>query len=174
MNSIRKIKAKDVVQDIRGGMNATDLMKKYQLSLKGLRAAFHKLVQADALSRKELNELRSLHDTSVSGLRKIRRRQLSSPLKIYDGGDPFKSGIVKDISEKGICMEGIQAELGEVKNFIIRLGLFGYSPTMVFEAKCRWVDKKNPGKTLAGFEITYISSLDSRELDKLLSTKMLF
>ncbi|MBI5251714.1 MAG: PilZ domain-containing protein [Desulfomonile tiedjei] len=172
MNTKRKIRAKEVIHDIRNGMNPSDLMAKYQFTLKGLRTAFQKLVEVQALNKSELNDLRSLYDISVKGLRQFRRKQLSAPLKIYDGGDPFKSGIVKDISEKGICIQGIQAEVGDLKNFIIRLGLFGHSPTMVFEARCRWIEKDlASGKTsLAGFEITNISSLDSRELNRLIAT----
>ena len=170
MNLKRKIRAKDVVNDIRTGMNASDLMMKYQFTLRGLRTAFQKLVEANVVSKTELNDLRSLYDISVQGLRKFSRKRLSTPLKIYDGGDPFKSGIVKDISEKGMCLEGIQAEIGDIKNFIVRLGMFGHSPTLVFEAKCRWVEKdETSGKTLqSGFEITSISALDSQELNKLI------
>ncbi len=170
MNPKRKIRGKDVVNDIRTGMNTSDLMTKYQFTLKGLRTAFQKLVEANAVSKTELNDLRTLYDVSVKGLRKLSRKQPSTPLKIYDGGDPFKSGTVKDISEKGMCVEGIQAEIGDVKSFIIRLGMFGHSPTLVFEAKCRWVEKDGTsGKTLqSGFEITNISALDFQELNRLI------
>lgn len=171
MNAKRKIKARDVIDDIRTGMNASDLMAKYQLTLKGLRIAFQKLVEADAVTSDELNSLKSLHDISVSGLRRFCRKRLEPPLKIFDGGDPFKSGVVKDISEKGVCIQGIDAEVGDRKNFIIRLGDFGRTSTMVFEAMCRWVEKDPASRRVrvAGFEITSISSLDSGELNKLIT-----
>ncbi len=59
MNAKRKIKARDVIDDIRTGMNASDLMAKYQLTLRGLRTAFQKLVEADAVTSDELNNLKS-------------------------------------------------------------------------------------------------------------------
>jgi hypothetical protein len=118
MNAKRKIRARDVIDDIRTGMNVSDLMAKYQLTLRGLRTAFQKLLEADAVTSDELNNLKSLHDISVSGLRRFRRKRLNPPLKIFDGGDPFKSGVVKDISEKGVCIQGIQTEVGDLKNFI--------------------------------------------------------
>ncbi len=171
MNAKRKIRARDVIDDIRTGMNASDLMAKYQLTLRGLRIAFQKLVEADAVTRDELNNLKSLHTISVSGLRRFRRKRLDPPLKIFDGGDPFKSGVVKDISETGVCIQGIETEVGDLKNFIIRLGDFGRTSTMVFEAMCRWVEKDPTSRKarVAGFEITSISSLDSGELNKLIA-----
>ncbi len=163
MNPKRRIKARDIVGDIRGGMNVSDLMVKYQLTIKSLRTAFHQLVEGSAMSKEELSKLKSLHDNTVKGLRHFPRFPMKSPIKIFDGGDPFKGGVVKDISEKGVCVQGIEARVGEVKNFIIRLGSLGAESTIVFQARCRWVKKsETSGKTiLAGFEITDISTLDS-------------
>ena len=84
------------------------------------------------MSREELSNLRSLHDVSAEGLRGFQRKPMKFPVTIFDGGDPFKSGLVKDISEMGLCVKGIEVQLGEVKSFIIRLGAFGDSSTVVF------------------------------------------
>ena len=172
MNPKRSIKARDIIDDIRGGMNASDIMAKYRLTIKGLRTAFQQLVQGSALSKEELNDLRSLRDVSVKGLRQLPRYPMKSPIKIFDGGDPFKGGVIKDISEKGVCIQGIESQIGEVKNFIIRLGYLGAGGTIVFEARCRWVKKvMTSGKTeVAGFEITDISSLDSGAFARFIST----
>jgi hypothetical protein len=132
MNPKRSIKARDIINDIRGGMNASDIMAKYRLTIKGLRTAFQQLVQGSALSKEELNDLKSLRDISVKGLRQLPRFPMKSPTKIFDGGDPFKGGLVKDISEKGVCIQGIEAQIGEVKNFIIRLGYLAAGGTIVF------------------------------------------
>jgi hypothetical protein len=163
MNPKRRIKATDITNDIRGGMNVSQLMAKYRLTIKGLRKAFHQLVEGSALSKEELNSLKSLRDITVKELRQFPRYPMKSPMKIFDGGDPFKGGVVKDLSEKGVCIQGIETEIGEVKNFIIRLGSFGATSSIVFQARCRWVKKSmTSGKTdLAGFEITDISTLDS-------------
>jgi hypothetical protein len=171
MNPKRSIKAREIINDIRGGMNACDIMAKYRLTIKGLRAAFQQLVQSSAMSNSELDQLKSLRDASIKGLRQLPRYPMKSPIKIFDGGDPFKGGVVKDISEKGVCIQGIEAQIGELKNFIIRLGYLGAGGTIVFEARCRWVKKgKTSGKTeLAGFEITDISSLDSGKYARFIS-----
>jgi len=172
MNPKRSIKARDIINDIRGGMNVSAIMTKYRLTIKGLRTAFQQLVQGSALSKEELNDLKSLRDAAVKGLRQLQRYPIKSPIKIFDGGDPFKGGVVKDISEKGVCIQGIEGHVGDVKNFIIRLGSLGAGSTIVFEARCRWVKKgMTSGKTeLAGFEITDISSLDSGAFARFIST----
>jgi hypothetical protein len=173
MNSKRRIRAKELINDIRVGMNVSGLMAKYRLTSKGLRIAWQKLVEVDAMSREELSNLRSLHHVSAEGLRQFQRKAMKFPVKIYDGGDPFKSGLVKDTSEKGLCVKGIESYPGEVKSFIIRLGAFGESSTIVFQTRCRWVKKSTvSGKTqLAGFEIIDISSLNSGHLNRLISSK---
>ncbi len=171
MNPKRSIKARDIINDIRGGMNASDIMAKYRLTIKGLRTAFQQLVQRSALSKEELQDFKSLRDSSIKELRQLPRYPMKSPIKIFDGGDPFKGGVVKDISEKGVCIQGISAQIGEVKNFIIRLGSLGASSSIVFEARCRWVKKgMTSGKTeLAGFEITDISASDSAAFARFIS-----
>lgn len=172
MNSKRRIRAKELIDDIRVGMNVAGLMDKYRLTTKGLRTAFQKLVEVNAMSSEELSNLKSLYEVAAEGLRQFQRKPMKFPVKIFDGGDPFKSGLVKDISEKGLCIKEIEARIGEVKSFIIRLGSFGETSTIVFQARCRWVKKNSvSGKTqLAGFEIIDISSLDFGQLSKLIST----
>jgi len=172
MNPERTIKAKDIIKDIRGGMDIATLMAKYRLTIKALRSAFRQLVEVSAVSPEELNELHTLQDGSVKGVRRSLRCSLKFPIKIFDGGDPFKGGVVKNISRNGLCIQGMDAALGDVKTFVIRVGPFGASSAVVFEAKCRWVKKDpNSGKTtLAGFEITDISALDSGTFDRIISS----
>jgi hypothetical protein len=172
MNSKRRIRAREFINDLRVGMNVSGLMDKYRLTTKGLRTALQKLVEVDAMSSGELSNLKSLYDVSGEGLRRFQRKPMKFPIRIFDGGDPFKSGSVKDISEKGLCVREMEARIGELKSFIIRLGSFGDSSTIVFQARCRWVKKSSvSGKTqLAGFEITDISSLDFGTLNRLIST----
>jgi hypothetical protein len=172
MNEKRKIKANDMIADIRGGMTASQLMGKYRLSTREMRMIFRKLLEAKAVSQSELDDRPTLYQCSTpASLRKVRRRRITFPLKIFEGGNPFKSGLVRDISEKGVCIEGLEAGVGDVKSFIIRSGNFLQGSSLVFEARCQWVTRKEEGKNkkiLAGFEITNISMLDSKELQKYL------
>ena len=54
MEPKRKIKAKDIVSDIRQGMSDSQLMEKHTLSSKGLQSVFRKLVDANAIKPREL------------------------------------------------------------------------------------------------------------------------
>jgi|GEM_PF-1766695 len=54
--SKQKISAKDLIADIRAGMDDPSLMKKYGLSAQGLQTAFRKLVEANVLKQAELDK----------------------------------------------------------------------------------------------------------------------
>jgi len=51
----RKISAKELLKDIRKGINDSELMKKYQVSQQGLHKLFQKLVAAGRLSQSDIN-----------------------------------------------------------------------------------------------------------------------
>ncbi|NTV58344.1 MAG: PilZ domain-containing protein [Deltaproteobacteria bacterium] len=169
----RKIRAGDIIRDLRSGMTVSELMDKHRFSLKVLRFVFRRLLNAGAITKEELDAQATLYKNPVDlkGVRKWIRKATVFPVRIYDSGNPFATGYVRDISEKGVCVEGIEAAVGEIKNFIVRSGAFGEGHTVVFEGKCRWVNpaEQSPEKKwVAGFEITSISSLDSGELRKLI------
>lgn len=165
----RKIRARDVIEDIRSGMNTKDLMNKYKFSPKALRLVFRRLLDSNFLSQAELDGTTSLYQNGdEKSIRKIPRKRIKFPLRIYDGGNPFKPGLVMDISERGLCISGIDSMIGDVKSFIIRTGGRSDGSDPVFEAKCRWVSRDH-GKIIAGFEITNISRMYSKELDKIVS-----
>lgn len=61
-----KIKARDVVNDIRAGMTDPELMEKYGLSAKGLQSLFRKLLEVKAIASSELKRRRAdYHDTTI-------------------------------------------------------------------------------------------------------------
>jgi hypothetical protein len=168
MNERRTVRASDVIRDIREGMSASELMSKYRFTPKSLRAVFRKMIDFQVTSKSELDDLESLYRSTIqAAIRSTKRKRLSVPLKVYDGGDPFKPGLVKDISERGVCIEGINAKIGDEKSFIIRCGSAASVVSVIFDAKCRWVDLSGK-KVLSGYEITNISSLNSKELKKLM------
>ncbi len=167
-----KIRAIDVIRDIRSGMSAAELMRKYKFSSRGLHVLFRKLLGAKAMTKDELENQPALYHVGddVKGVRRLLRKRTVFTVHVYDAKNPSAKGVVRDISEKGLCVEGIHSSIGEVKSFIIRTGVFGSGTTAVFEAKCRWVNRADtPGpRVVAGFEITSISTLDSTELRKLM------
>ncbi|MFC1834250.1 PilZ domain-containing protein [Thermodesulfobacteriota bacterium] len=167
----RQIKGKEVLEDIRSGLSATEMMTKYKVSPKGLRSIFRQLMRARVISKPELEDQSGLYEGAdeIRGIRHLQRKRIDFRMKIYDGDNPFKTGFVRDISEQGLRVEGIETKLGETKNFVVSLSGISNLPTLVFKAKCRWVNREKPGSKnlLAGFQITDISTLDSRELRNL-------
>jgi hypothetical protein len=171
MQSKRKISGRDFIRDIRSGMGLLELMKKYRISSRGLRRIFRKIREADAMDEVEFASRPNLY-VGVSDLRDLRRttrKRMYDPVWLYDGGDPFKRGRLRDISDTGICIEGIEAHVGERKTFIVRLGPSGRNSSFVFEGECRWFRKeKQPKETIvAGFEIISITSMDRRVFQSL-------
>ena len=56
----RKVSAKEIVQDIRAGMDDSSLMEKYEISYQALRKVFGKLVDAQMLTQSEIDQRNSL------------------------------------------------------------------------------------------------------------------
>jgi hypothetical protein len=172
MQPKRKINASGIIRDIRSRMTVSQLMEKHGISSKGLRIVLRKLLDGRAITKVELGGDTALYRDSlgVKGIRRWLRQATILPVWVYDSGNPSAKGSIRDISEKGVCIEGIEAAVGEVKNLIVRSGAFGEGHTAVFQAKCRWVIKEETfgRKRVAGFEITSISGLDAAELRKLM------
>jgi hypothetical protein len=169
MTEKRVINAKQLMRDIRDGMPASEIMSKYQMSPHSLRKAFRKLIDFEVASKAELGALENLHYTPGGKfIRQLPRKPVRYPLHIFQNDDPFHPGLVKDVSRKGVCIEGIDFGVADEKCFIIRTGSFSRQISVVFDAKCRWVHKEGK-KTRAGFEITSISVLDSEMLGKLMA-----
>jgi PilZ domain len=171
METRNRVRAVEVIRDIRSGITAFELMKKYRLSSSGLRQLFRKLVQAKVITTDELDTHAGLYEGggSLEALRRSPRTRITYPLDIYDGGNPFKGGRVLDVSQNGVRVEGVRATPGEEKTFLVRLGGITRR-SFVFEAKCRWANRpENEGaKWVAGFEITSITNLDLELLRELL------
>ncbi|MBI5248068.1 MAG: hypothetical protein HY912_01115 [Desulfomonile tiedjei] len=65
MESKRKIKAKDIVNDIRAHMTDSELMAKYNLSARGLQSVFVKLLNTNAITKAEIDWRPSAYDDTV-------------------------------------------------------------------------------------------------------------
>jgi hypothetical protein len=169
MTEKRVVNAKQLMRDIRDGMPVSELMSKYQMSPHSLRKAFRKLIDFEVASNAELGALENLHNSPEGkSIRRIPRKPIKYQLQIFQNDDPFHPGLVKDVSRKGLCIEGIDIGVADEKCFIIRNGSFSQQITVVFDAKCRWVTREGK-KTRAGFEITSISLLDAEMLAKLMA-----
>jgi len=168
----RKIKASEIVPDIRHGMSNLQLMEKYNLSLEGLHGVFTKLVHARVLTFDQLEDRMSVPDgrTVIEQVRKTPRAYPLVPFPIYDMDNMEEVYFVRDISEQGIQVTGINAEVGQNVTFLIQALAFDEVDPFTFEAECRWTtappESVEP-EPVAGFEIAQISDEDSAELMKL-------
>lgn len=171
----REIKAQDFVHDMRSGMSNADLMHKYKLSMKGLRSVFAKLLAAKAIKPQEIFR-RSMLSPDVSNVRVFPVRLLSRhrmeaplPVYIYDQTWQESKGLVTNVSERGIGIEGIEAQEHEVQIFVIPEGEIAGVGRITFEAKCKWT-RRNPAYDIceSGFEIVHISDESFEELRKLI------
>jgi hypothetical protein len=171
MPSKRKIKAKDIVGDIRSGTKDSDLMEKYRLTARGLQSIFSKLVEAGVMESQELSgRSLDLSDTvALETVRVLQREEIDFPLPIYDASNPANAGIVSDITEKGVGTLGIEALVNEVKTFVIPADEFFMAGRLVFIANCRWVERTEAqGTWKAGFKVIQVSSGDLKGLRKLM------
>ncbi len=171
MKPKRKIKAKEIVNDIRAGMNDSQLMEKHSLSAKGLQSVFRKLVDARAIKPRELfNRAPSTGDDTVdvTSIRLVPRDFVEVPLPICDADDPKNIGTITDVTEKGLGIRGIRVQTGETKTLVFFSDrLFPVGP-FALQAECRWVKNGNgSGQIDSGFEITNISETGSQQLKKI-------
>lgn len=172
----RRISAHQIVDDIRSGMAPSELMKKHNLSEKGLRSAEKKLVTAGLIREEELPVGLSAGDSDVfDNLREYERSYLDFDLPIFDVGPTEVEGKVRDITESGLGVVGIPAKVGETKVFLILHEKFFLIRPFLFEAKCCWAkESEEDGEFTAGFQITNTSEDDMEQLRKLIRIVRLF
>ncbi|MFC1836492.1 PilZ domain-containing protein [Thermodesulfobacteriota bacterium] len=167
-----EVKAKDVLRDINEGISNDVLMKRYGLSLKGLRSLFRKMLDARLLSGADLE---GRMPPPVEGEEEVNRRAQArcypySPFPILDVDDLTTDAMVHDISENGLKASGMTPRLGERKNLLIHLDEFEDVLPFTFEAQCRWTKVESDGVRVSGFEITEISETGAKQLKRLLSS----
>lgn len=163
MPSDHKIKARDIINDIRSGMNDTDLMEKYEMSAAALQMAFEQLINMKLLKDHEL------YGRSVNTRESFRlpRHYLVVKVPIRD----VKSGVVgniRDITEKNMGIVGIGGTLGEIRTFEINPEGFAQVHPFLFNGKCRWTKRDEQGGFLSGYEIASISEESLIQLRKLI------
>lgn len=172
----RKIPLKSVVDDIRSGMNDEYLMEKYGLPPRGLRALFKKLLEAQLIGHSELYKTSALYREKMDQIKKRRspRADLSVPLAVYDV-TLSSFGVVRDISETGLCVAGIPSEVGEVKTFQLPVDNFMNADPLLLIAECRWVEEKGEKAKyfVAGFELLDLSDADRTALKKVMDFLLL-
>jgi hypothetical protein len=152
-------------------MGPTEIRGKYKLSDKGFHSVIRKLAAADLLKKSEVERFHKwFPGLFVGDLRQSPRTPVKILLIVCDANNPSSKGFVRDISKKGISVEGLEANVGDVKALkILSSGIAG-SSTFMLKGKCVWREGNGtPDKEpTAGFEITSITESAMNELKKLL------
>ncbi|HTY23175.1 MAG TPA: PilZ domain-containing protein [Desulfomonilaceae bacterium] len=148
--------------DVRSGMTGTELMEKYQLSNSGLMSVCQKLLAEGLLGPADLQGLKLPLER-----RQISRRSPSLQIIVCDMSNDGSRGTIKDITEKGIAVRGIEAEIGERKTLWILGDDFGIVDPFELEAECCWVrNEGSEGQSVAGFQVIAISGQDLQKLQE--------
>jgi hypothetical protein len=160
--------AKDIIADIRAGMSDSELMSKYQLSRKGLKSAFSKLLKMKLLKEADFynrpaqepppqRQAGLAEDTVVlSDDRETWRLIPKIPIPIY-GNNPAIKGEILNFSERGVCMRGISGSVGQKRQFVIMPQEYLPIEPITFEALCVWRTTNHVEGVTVGFQITQIS-----------------
>ena len=156
MGKRRQINGTKVINDLRSGMTDRELQVKYGLSTNGLCTIYEKIVDRGAIGHSELSRWSPLYTlrTHYKESRSYPRADLATNVPIYDLGTG-SIGILRDISEKGMRVAGIDASVGQATTFQIPIDLFMQADPLLIVAECKWA--KPTGKikeyVVAGFEI---------------------
>jgi len=152
-------------------MGDEKLMKKYGLSHKGYQRLLRTLVSEKVIERGELYDRSPVYKamSDILSARHSPRVSVPLPIKVYED-ETSQRGFVRDISENGFRVAGIEANVGEAKTLRIPLNELARGRSLEFDAICRW--SKTVGKAkryvLSGFEITGVSEEARHQLVELL------
>lgn len=159
MSTKRKIKAVEIVSDIRLGMTNPQLMDKYKVSEANLSHIFKMLIDTHSIEQGGLEQLLSPPPAKldVSDRSAMRGNYMFIRLPIHDMKNPLNKGIVADISETNLKISGISVKVGDTMEFFVHTDYFADISPFAFEAQCQWASKSEDSKLFSGFDITSIS-----------------
>lgn len=159
-----------MLSDIRSGASETQLMEKHGLSSRGLQSTFWKIVHAGAMTWEELLGSYPDLDDSVT-LHKMRQWTRSYPIlsvETHEEGNPENRGKIKDVSERGIGVTGVHAEVDEHKKLVLVPDDYLDIKPFTLEVRCRWFNAAEGDRPChAGFEITNTEGEGFRTLHEL-------
>jgi hypothetical protein len=168
--SIHKIKGRDILNDIRSCMTDEELMEKYEMSFRALQSAFEQLLASGLITKKELRSrsIQGPDNVTTTVTRRLPRDYLMVQVPIYDVGRPEARGVIRDLTEEGIGIIGIEAGLDEMKTLAILTGIGRLADKIVIEAKCRWAKMDSERQYVCGFRITNITKENLEKLRRLI------
>jgi Mor family transcriptional regulator len=169
----RKLNLLAVLADIRAGVNRSDLRKKYGLTDETLREVIKKLLAAEGKRSADDDGPETLIEEPDEFLttHEFVRHEVDFDLPVYEADRPETLGMVRDVSEAGMSVTGIEASEGDIKTLVVLGDELGQFSSFEFEGYCRWCFTDSVDRTcFAGFAIQKISKTDARELKRLVHT----
>jgi len=164
---MRKIRAREIVDDIRSRVSDFEIMSKYGLSLEQLEKVLEALLEAGEIRGAEIKERGLFFDDPAHRFqtRRFPRIYLRIPLEIEDLNNSSNKGLLTDLSDDGLRTRGIAAVVGEEKVFLVSLKEVR-NRTVRLRATCVWAKQDVDAKLLkeAGFKIIHISERDLLEI----------
>lgn len=170
MGAAREIKARDVVDDLVSGIDDHRLMNKYKLTFRGLQSLYRKLVEAKVIKPGPLQErILPQLNTETTIIARLPRKDVHMPLLVQDAANPGQEGLVTNITQRGLGIKGLDAEVDEVKQLLVEPGEFFQLRPFTVKSKCRWAtSSSNPQEILAGFETVSIAHRERQKLRNLI------
>ena len=170
MPSVHKIKGRDILDDIRSGMTDEELMEKYEMSSQALERACSQLCATGLITREELlrRSTESAQADNTTTTSRLPRDYLVVQAPIYDAADPELKGVIRDLTEEGLGIIGIESSLDDTKTLVIPTDDSQRVDKIIFKAKCRWVKQDSEGGYVSGFRITDIAKEDLGKLRRLI------
>jgi uncharacterized protein (DUF433 family) len=162
--------AEKIAEDVRSGMKDSELMEKYQLSKSSLEKIRPTLLKEGLLAPGEIMGLNPPLDNGLSVFherRQISRRVPLTQVIVCDRNNEGFKGTVKDVTEKGLAVRGLEVGVGELKTLAILGDDLGLLDPFELTAECRWVGSEGfEGQSVAGFLVIAISDQDLQSLQR--------
>jgi PilZ domain len=176
MGTKRQINGRYIIDDLRSGMTDRELQIKYQLSANSLCKIFEKLVDRGTVSHSELSEFSALYSlrTDYEEARTYPRADLAVRVPVYDLSTG-SMGVLRDISETGLRVAGIDVSVGQAGTFQVPVDMFLHAEPLLIVAECKWTKtrRKMAEYVVAGFEIIDLSAKDRNTLQNFISVLLL-
>ncbi len=168
----RRIVSSQILQEIRSGMGDAELKEKYKLSPKGLVRLLERLVDSKLISHSELSDRSGAYRNKVGRIygRSHVRAHITVPIPVYDIGSVGSSaiGLLRDISQEGFRIAGIESNVGEVKTFQLPLDMFMQAHPLILVGECSWVNTRigNRNYWVAGYRMETVTETDADAIAK--------
>jgi hypothetical protein len=158
---MNRIAIAQIVDDIRSGLSDEEIIDKHGFPSKAYKKILKVLVLRGAIPHEDLYRDSAMYRDIVDIFASRRTRRIPVPLGVRVFEDKtHQKGFLRDISEIGLRVAGINAKLGEIMHLRMPLEEFSWDRPIEFQAVCRWgkIKGKKRKYIVSGFEIVEISS----------------